>query len=76
MLQKRYDLAIEEYKEALKLNMNVESIYNLALSYERIGGLEEALKNYRLFVEVAPQEEYGEQIEVVKERIKSFTERR
>ncbi|MBI3397706.1 MAG: tetratricopeptide repeat protein [Deltaproteobacteria bacterium] len=57
LLQKRYSLALEEYKMALRTNpSNVESLYNLAITYDAMGMREDAVKSYIDFIMAAPSE--------------------
>ncbi|MBI5344973.1 MAG: tetratricopeptide repeat protein [Deltaproteobacteria bacterium] len=57
LMQKQYRLAMDEYKETLRLNPgNVEAAYNLAISYDGIGEKDEAIKYYRAFLKAAPPE--------------------
>ena len=57
LLQKKYNLAVEEYKIALRLNAgNVEPLYNLAIAYDEMRMREDAIRYYRDFIRTATPE--------------------
>lgn len=57
LLQKRYNLAAEEYNIVLQLKPeNVESMYNLAISYDKMKMWKDAIIYYRNFMRAAPSE--------------------
>jgi len=55
LLQKKYALAIDEYRKALKINsMNIDVLYNLALSYDGLNMPKDAAFYYQMFIDLAP----------------------
>lgn len=74
-------LSDEKYKEALPLFLNADKKYPsykvkyfIALCHENMGNKEEALKNYRQFVNTAqnPKEKFKERINEARKRIKEL----
>lgn len=75
LLQKRYNLAAEEYNRALQLNPgNVESLYNLAISYDEMKMWREAIRYYRDFMKAAPRQ-YQTAIENASQRQREISEK-
>ncbi|MFN8059332.1 MAG: sulfatase-like hydrolase/transferase [Vicinamibacterales bacterium] len=63
----RMDLAIERWQEAVALEPRaVDTLYNLGIALQRARRLTEARPYFERFVEVAPVDRYGSDIERVK----------
>ncbi len=55
--QKRYNLAIKEYKKVLEIDTNYINAYkNIGGIYEKLGNIEEAINNYKKVVKIDPQD--------------------
>jgi tetratricopeptide (TPR) repeat protein len=68
LLQKPFS-AIEEYKIAVSLDpKNIEAYYNLALNFENVGILNQALYYYTVFCKSAPPG-YRDQVQFSCERV-------
>ncbi|MBI5049268.1 MAG: tetratricopeptide repeat protein [Deltaproteobacteria bacterium] len=75
LLQRRYNLAAEEYSRALQLNPgNVESLYNLAISYDEMKMWRDAIRYYRDFMRAAPRE-YQTAIENANQRQRELSKK-
>jgi tetratricopeptide (TPR) repeat protein len=67
-----YDQAISDYNRALEIDLRyVRAYFNMALAYDQIGRIKEAIEAYRGFIQYAPGG-YQMQIEHATKRIKEL----
>lgn len=72
MLGSKYFEAISEYRKAIALDKrNIEAYYNLGISMDKVGLLNQAVYYYEFFYKNAPVQ-YNEQKKIARERIDVF----
>lgn len=71
--EENYEVAVREFEAAREIYQDPLLTYNIALSYERLGNLPEAIEDYHRYLREAPDARNAEE---VRERIEDLHRRR